>query len=33
MLENNEFIEKFADSSGSKLLDVDDSSDTDLYLL
>jgi hypothetical protein len=32
MLENNEFIEKFSDSGGSKLLDMDDSTDTDLYL-
>jgi len=33
MLENNEFIEKLADSGGSKLLDIGKSSGTDLYLL
>jgi len=33
MLENNEFIEKLADSGGSKLLDIDNNSDIDLYLL
>jgi len=31
MLQNNEFIDKLADSGGSKLLDIDDSSHTDLY--
>jgi hypothetical protein len=33
MLENNEFIEKLADSGGNKLLDIDDSSHADLYVL
>ena len=33
MLENNEFMEKLADSGGSNLLDIYGSSVTDLYLL
>jgi hypothetical protein len=33
MLENNEFVKKVADSAGNKLLDTDESSDTDIYLL
>ena len=32
-LENLEFIEKLADFGGSKLLDINESGDTDLYLL